>query len=85
MSLTFYSDKSNNPIKDAINSPKVAQTLHIYNLMLKKYPLKDLNEQGKTIVIATHESPMIRRFPARIITVDEQKIFETVITKKENK
>ena len=47
--------------------------------------LKDLNEQGKTIVIATHDYPMIRRFPARIITVDEQKIFETVITKKENK
>lgn len=47
--------------------------------------LKDLNEQGKTIVIATHDYPMIRRFPARIITVDEQKIFETVITRKENK
>jgi cell division transport system ATP-binding protein len=46
---------------------------------------KDLNEQGKTIVIATHDYPLIRRFPARIITVDEQKIYETVITKKENK
>ena len=47
--------------------------------------LKDLNEQGKTVVIATHDYPLIRRFPARIITVDEQKIFETVITRKENK
>jgi cell division transport system ATP-binding protein len=47
--------------------------------------LKDLNEQGKTIVIATHDYPLIRRFPARIITVDEQQIFETVITRKENK
>lgn len=47
--------------------------------------LKDLNEQGKTIVIATHDYPLIRRFPARIITVDEQKIYETVITRKENK
>lgn len=47
--------------------------------------LKTLNEQGKTIVIATHDYPLIRRFPARIITVDEQKIFETVITRKENK
>jgi ABC-type ATPase involved in cell division len=46
---------------------------------------KDFNEQGKTIDLATHDYPMIRRFPARIITVDEQKIFETVITKKENK
>jgi len=47
--------------------------------------LKDLNEQGKTIVIATHDYPLIRRFPARIITVDEQQIFETVMTRKENK
>lgn len=46
---------------------------------------KDLNEQGITIVIATHDYPLIRRFPARIITVDDQKIYETVITKKENK
>jgi len=44
---------------------------------------KDLNEQGKTVVIATHDYPLIRRFPARIITVDDQKIYETVITKKE--
>lgn len=47
--------------------------------------LKDLNEQGITVVIATHDYPLIRRFPARIITVDDQKIYETVITKKENK
>ena len=46
--------------------------------------LKDLNEQGKTVVIATHDYPLIRRFPARIITVDEHKIFETVITQKDN-
>ena len=46
--------------------------------------LKDLNDKGKTIIIATHDYPLIRRFPARIITVDEQKIFETVITRKEN-
>lgn len=46
--------------------------------------LKSLNEQGKTVVIATHDYPLIRRFPARIITVDEKKIYETVITKKEN-
>ena len=46
---------------------------------------KDLNEQGKTVVIATHDYPLIRRFPARIITVDEQNVFETVITRKENK
>ena len=46
---------------------------------------KDLNEQGKTVVIATHDYPLIRRFPARIITVDDQKIYETVITRKENK
>lgn len=45
---------------------------------------KDLNEQGKTVVIATHDYPLIRRFPARIITVDEQKIYETVITRREN-
>ena len=45
--------------------------------------LKDLNEQGKTVLIATHDYPLIRRFPARIITVDEKNIFETVITKKE--
>lgn len=45
---------------------------------------KDLNEQGKTVVIATHDYPLIRRFPARIITVDDQKIYETVITRKEN-
>jgi hypothetical protein len=32
-----------------------------------------------------HQTPLIRRFPARIITVDEQQIFETVITRKENK
>lgn len=45
---------------------------------------KELNEQGKTVVIATHDYPLIRRFPARIITVDDQKIYETVITRKEN-
>lgn len=43
---------------------------------------KDLNAQGKTIVIATHDYPMIRKFPARIITVEGQNIFETVITQK---
>jgi len=45
---------------------------------------KDLNTQGKTVVIATHDYPLIRKFPARIITVDDQKIYETVITRKEN-
>jgi cell division transport system ATP-binding protein len=45
---------------------------------------KDLNDQGKTIVIATHDYPLIRKFPARIITVDDHKIFETVLTRKEN-
>jgi cell division transport system ATP-binding protein len=45
---------------------------------------KDLNSQGKTVIVATHDYPLIRKFPARIITVDEQKIYETVITKKEN-
>ena len=45
---------------------------------------KDLNQQGKTVIIATHDYPLIRKFPARIITVDEQKIYETVLTKKEN-
>lgn len=45
---------------------------------------KDLNDQGKTVVIATHDYPLIRKFPARIITVDDQKIYETVITRKEN-
>ena len=45
---------------------------------------KDLNEKGKTVVVATHDYPLIRRFPARIITVDGQKIYETVITRKEN-
>jgi cell division transport system ATP-binding protein len=44
---------------------------------------KELNEQGKTVVIATHDYPLIRRFPARIITVEDQKIYETVIKKKE--
>lgn len=46
--------------------------------------LKDLNTHGKTVVIATHDYPLIRKFPARIITVDDQKIYETVITRKEN-
>jgi cell division transport system ATP-binding protein len=45
---------------------------------------KDLNTQGKTVVVATHDYPLIRKFPARIITVDDQKIYETVITRKEN-
>ncbi len=45
---------------------------------------KDLNTQGKTVIIATHDYPLIRKFPARIITVDDQKIYETVITKREN-
>lgn len=45
---------------------------------------KSLNEQGKTVVFATHDYPLIKRFPARIITVDDQKIYETVITRKEN-
>jgi cell division transport system ATP-binding protein len=44
---------------------------------------KDLNDEGKTIVIATHDYPLIRKFPARIVTVDEQKIYETVIKKKD--
>lgn len=45
---------------------------------------KDLNDQGKTVVIATHDYPLIRKFPARIVTVDDKKIYETVITRKEN-
>jgi cell division transport system ATP-binding protein len=45
---------------------------------------KNLNEQGKTIVVATHDYPLIRKFPARIITVDDQKIYETVIKRKED-
>lgn len=45
---------------------------------------KNLNEQGKTVVIATHDYPLIRKFPARIITVDDQKIYETVISRKDD-
>lgn len=44
---------------------------------------KSLNDEGKTVVIATHDYPLIRRFPARIITVDDHKIYETVLTRKE--
>jgi Predicted ATPase involved in cell division len=44
---------------------------------------KDLNQEGKTVIVATHDYPTIRKFPARIITVDDQKIFETEI-KREN-
>lgn len=46
---------------------------------------KDLNAEGKTVVVATHDYPIIRKFPARIITVDDKKIFETVINRKECK
>lgn len=45
---------------------------------------KDLNSEGKTVVVATHDYPIIRKFPARIITVDDKKVFETVINRKEN-
>ncbi len=45
---------------------------------------KDLNHKGKTVLIATHDYPIIRKFPSRIITVDEQQIFETVINRREN-
>lgn len=45
---------------------------------------KDLNSEGKTIVVATHDYPIIRKFPARIITVDDKKVFETVINRKES-
>lgn len=45
---------------------------------------KDLNSDGKTIVVATHDYPIIRKFPARIITVDDKKVFETVINRKES-
>jgi len=45
---------------------------------------KDLNDQGKTVIIATHDYPLIRKFPARIVTVDDQKIYETVISRREN-
>lgn len=44
---------------------------------------KNLNLEGKTIIVATHDYPTIRKFPARIITVDDQKIFETEI-KRDN-
>ena len=44
---------------------------------------KNLNQEGKTIIVATHDYPTIRKFPARIITVDDQKIFETEI-KRDN-
>jgi cell division transport system ATP-binding protein len=45
---------------------------------------KDLNLKGKTVLIATHDYPIIRKFPSRIITVDEQQIFETIINRREN-
>jgi len=45
---------------------------------------KDLNSEGKTVVVATHDYPIIRKFPARIITVDDKKVFETVINRKES-
>jgi cell division transport system ATP-binding protein len=45
---------------------------------------KDLNNQGKTVIIATHDYPLIRKFPARIITVDDHKLYETVLTRKES-
>jgi cell division transport system ATP-binding protein len=41
---------------------------------------REINEQGKTVVMATHDYPMIRRFPARILTVEDQKVYETRIT-----
>jgi len=45
---------------------------------------KNLNQDGKTVVVATHDYTTIRKFPARIITVDDQKIFETATNKDEN-
>lgn len=45
---------------------------------------KDLNSEGKTVIVATHDYPIIRKFPARIVTVDDKKVFETIINRKEN-
>lgn len=45
---------------------------------------KKLNEEGKTVVVATHDYSIIRKFPARIITIEDQKLFETVINRKDS-
>lgn len=39
--------------------------------------LKELNERGKTIVMATHDYPLIRQFPARTLICEDKQLKES--------
>ena len=38
---------------------------------------KEINEQGKTILMATHDYPILNKFPARTLICADQKITES--------
>ena len=41
--------------------------------------LKEINEKGTTILIATHDYEIIKKFNSRIIKCSEKKLFEITI------
>jgi cell division transport system ATP-binding protein len=40
--------------------------------------LKKINQNGKTIMMATHDYALIMKFPNKTLKVDENTIFEVV-------
>ena len=45
--------------------------------------LKELNEQGKTILMATHDYHILNRYPARTLVCAEQKVTDSVKIEKQ--
>jgi len=43
--------------------------------------LRDINAQGNTILMATHDYSMIMRYPSRTLKLEDQKLFEVVLKK----
>ncbi len=43
--------------------------------------LREINAQGNTILMATHDYSMIMRYPSRTLKLEDQKLFEVVLKK----
>lgn len=56
-----------------------ATALHIAEL------LKDINEQGTTVILATHDKALINKFKKRIIEIENGKIIKDTGKKKKSK
>lgn len=65
----------NNPLLIIADEPTGNLDPEVTDYLMKL--IREINQKGTTIIMATHEISLIQRYPARVLTCEAGKLFET--------